>query len=171
MGRIWAGSCVAGWAALGLLATSISVSRLDVEITLDRIRVSRPRLRPALSTGNMLRPPRRTHTRHRDLWPSRNCPVFWGKRAQRTCSHIGAPRPTRSRVTMTGGRFPGSRIVASDHLPSPDEFDVPFAVWGLPGDRLWRFHAEAHLICARRKRLSIRHHFLGKGDGSERRAR
>ncbi len=31
--------------------------------------------------------------------------------------HIGAPRPTRSRVTMTGSRFPGSRVVASDHLP------------------------------------------------------
>jgi hypothetical protein len=31
--------------------------------------------------------------------------------------HIGAPRPTRSRVTMTGSRFPGSRVIASDHLP------------------------------------------------------
>jgi hypothetical protein len=30
---------------------------------------------------------------------------------------LGAPRPTRSRVTMTGSRFPGSRVVASDHLP------------------------------------------------------
>jgi hypothetical protein len=30
---------------------------------------------------------------------------------------IGAPRPTRSRVTMTGSRFPGSRVIASDHLP------------------------------------------------------
>jgi hypothetical protein len=30
---------------------------------------------------------------------------------------FGAPRPTRSRMTMTGSRFPGSRVVASDHLP------------------------------------------------------
>src|SRR5665213_89280 len=31
--------------------------------------------------------------------------------------HSGAPRPARSRVTTTGSRFPGSRVVASDHLP------------------------------------------------------
>ncbi|MEA2911334.1 MAG: hypothetical protein QOJ15_3415, partial [Bradyrhizobium sp.] len=30
---------------------------------------------------------------------------------------IEAPRLTRSRMTMTGSRFPGSRVVASDHLP------------------------------------------------------
>jgi hypothetical protein len=32
-------------------------------------------------------------------------------------SDAGTPRPTRSRMTMTGSRFPGSRVVASDHLP------------------------------------------------------
>jgi hypothetical protein len=30
---------------------------------------------------------------------------------------IGAPRPTRSRMTMTGSRFPGSRVVTFNHLP------------------------------------------------------
>ena len=31
--------------------------------------------------------------------------------------HAGAPRPTRSRVTVAGGRCPGSRIVACGRLP------------------------------------------------------
>lgn len=39
-----------------------------------------------------------------------------GRRTSYSCG-IGAPRPTRSRVTMTGSRFPGSRVIASDHLP------------------------------------------------------
>ena len=30
---------------------------------------------------------------------------------------IEAPRLMRSRMTMTGSRFPGSRVIASDHLP------------------------------------------------------
>ena len=30
---------------------------------------------------------------------------------------IGAPRPTRSRMTITGSRFPGSRVVTFNHLP------------------------------------------------------
>jgi hypothetical protein len=37
--------------------------------------------------------------------------------AHRRSRRIGTPRPTRSRVTMTGGRSPGSRVVASVHLP------------------------------------------------------
>ena len=34
-----------------------------------------------------------------------------------TGRHLGTPRPMRSRVTTTGGRFPGSRVVAFDRLP------------------------------------------------------
>src|SRR5690242_6402077 len=34
------------------------------------------------------------------------------------------PRPTRSRVTVRGGRSPGSRVAVSDHLPGKD---VPVA--------------------------------------------
>jgi hypothetical protein len=35
----------------------------------------------------------------------------------RLLQRIGAPRPTRSRMTMTGSRFPGSRVVTFNHLP------------------------------------------------------
>ena len=41
---------------------------------------------------------------------------------------IGAPRPTRSRMTMTGSRFPGSRVIASDHLPRNPK--VPSGIYG-----------------------------------------
>ena len=41
---------------------------------------------------------------------------------------IGAPRPTRSRMTMTSSRFPGSRVVASDHLPR--DFSIPSGIYG-----------------------------------------
>ena len=34
-----------------------------------------------------------------------------------TDHHLGTPRPMRSHVTTTGGRFPGSRVVAFDRLP------------------------------------------------------
>jgi hypothetical protein len=33
------------------------------------------------------------------------------------CRRIGTPRPTRSRVTIAGGRSPGSRVAVSVHLP------------------------------------------------------
>ena len=46
---------------------------------------------------------------HSALAPSGRCFSY-------SCD-IGAPRPTRSRVTMTGSRFPGLRVIASDHLP------------------------------------------------------
>jgi len=46
---------------------------------------------------------------HSALAPSGRCFSY-------SCD-IGAPRPTRSRMTMTGSRFPGSRVIASDHLP------------------------------------------------------
>src|SRR4029453_10818054 len=41
---------------------------------------------------------------------------------------IGAPRPTRSRMTMTGSRFPGSRVIASDHLPG--DLSVSSGIYG-----------------------------------------
>ena len=50
--------------------------------------------------------------RHRDLRPP--CTPHLGTPAGH---HLGTPRPMRSRVTTTGGRFPGSRVVAFDHLP------------------------------------------------------
>ena len=50
----------------------------------------------------------------RSLSPSALAPS--GRCFSYSCD-IGAPRPTRSRMTMTGSRFPGSRVIASDHLP------------------------------------------------------
>ena len=49
-----------------------------------------------------------------------------------TLGDIGAPRPTRSRVTMTGSRFPGSRVVASDHLPRDVRSPVALTVVSYP---------------------------------------
>src|SRR6476646_6728796 len=53
--------------------------------------------------------------------PSARLPAYsalapGGRHDSYSCD-IGAPRPTRSRMTMTGSRFPGSRVIASDHLP------------------------------------------------------
>ena len=50
--------------------------------------------------------------RHRELRPP--CLPLLGTPAGH---HLGTPRPMRSRVTTTDGRFPGSRVVAFDHLP------------------------------------------------------
>jgi hypothetical protein len=50
--------------------------------------------------------------RHRELRPP--CASQFGTPAGH---HLGTPRPMRSRVTTTGGRFPGSRVVAFDRLP------------------------------------------------------
>jgi len=50
--------------------------------------------------------------RHRELRPP--CSPHLGTPAGH---HLGTPRPMRSRVTTTGGRFPGSRVVTFDHLP------------------------------------------------------
>src|SRR4029079_10057883 len=46
-------------------------------------------------------------------WPSAFAP---GGRCFGYSSDIGTPRPMRSRVTMAGSRFPGSRVIAFDHL-------------------------------------------------------
>ena len=59
--------------------------------------------------------------RRRNTTPSARLPVHSalaqsGRHTSYSCD-AGAPRPTRSRMTMTGSRFPGSRVVASDHLP------------------------------------------------------
>jgi hypothetical protein len=48
--------------------------------------------------------------------PSQSALAPSGRCTSYSCG-IGAPRPTRSRTTMTGSRFPGSRVIASDHLP------------------------------------------------------
>jgi hypothetical protein len=45
---------------------------------------------------------------------------------------IGAPRPTRLRMTMAGSRFPGSRVNASDHLPRIERIPVAFMAVGYP---------------------------------------
>ena len=50
--------------------------------------------------------------RHRELRPP--CSPHLGTPAGH---HLGTPRPMRSRVTTTGGRFPGSRVVTFNHLP------------------------------------------------------
>src|SRR3954463_1459174 len=52
--------------------------------------------------------------------------------APATPHDIGAPRPTRSRMTMTGSRFPGSRVIASDHLPKDRRSPVVSMVVGYP---------------------------------------
>src|SRR4030095_16632629 len=57
---------------------------------------------------------------HSALAPSGRCTGY-------SCD-IGAPRPTRSRMTMTGSRFPGSRVIASDHLPR--DFLVSSGIYG-----------------------------------------
>jgi hypothetical protein len=46
--------------------------------------------------------------------------------------HLGTPRPMRSRVTTTDGRFPGSRVVAFGHLPRDDRSPVVFMAVGSP---------------------------------------
>ena len=58
----------------------------------------------------------------RSLSPSALAPS--GRCFSYSCD-IGAPRPTRSRMTMTGSRFPGSRVIASDHLPR----DLVYPQW------------------------------------------
>jgi hypothetical protein len=50
--------------------------------------------------------------RHRELRPP-----YTPHLGMPTGRHLGTPRPMRSRVTTTGGRFPGSRVIAFDHLP------------------------------------------------------
>jgi hypothetical protein len=75
--------------------------------------------RSILSKNNTRRLDGERPTRH-SRPPLQTAFALGGRCLGCTC-HIGAPRPTRSRVTMTGGRFPGSRVVASDHLPRDPE--------------------------------------------------
>jgi hypothetical protein len=67
--------------------------------------------------------------RRRSPYPSARLPphsaLAPGGRCFSYSCDIGAPRPTRSRTTMTGSRFPGSRVIASDHLPR----DLPDPQW------------------------------------------
>jgi hypothetical protein len=56
-----------------------------------------------------------------------------GGRCTGYSSDIRAPRPMRSRVTMAGSRFPGSRVIAFDHLPrGPSGAPVVRLVVGYP---------------------------------------
>jgi hypothetical protein len=73
------------------------------------------RCRPANPVGEHHATARR-RTPHPSLATAAICPRPW-RQMHRPYCHIGAPRPTRSRVTIAGGRFPGSRVVASGHLP------------------------------------------------------
>ena len=71
--------------------------------------------------------------RRRSNYPSARLPLHsafapGGRRTGHSCD-IGAPRPTRSRVTMTGSRFPGSRVIASDHLPR--DVSISSGIYGL----------------------------------------
>src|SRR3954468_13375420 len=58
--------------------------------------------------------------------PIRSAFAPGGRCSSYSCD-IGAPRPTRSRVTMTGSRFPGSRV--SDHRPG--DLSVSSGIYGL----------------------------------------
>ncbi len=49
-----------------------------------------------------------------------------------TGHRLGTPRPMRTRVTTTGGRFPGSRVIAFGHLPRDDRSPVAFMAVGSP---------------------------------------
>jgi hypothetical protein len=76
---------------------------------------------------------RHATARRRSTYPSARLPLHSafapsGRRTGYSCG-IGAPRPTRSRVTMTGSRFPGSRVIASDHLPR--DFSISSGIYGL----------------------------------------
>ena len=66
-----------------------------------------------------------THERAPQLLPPRAADPLGSALAYR------APRPTRSRVTMTDGRFPGSRVVTSDHFQTR-RFPVVFMAVGSP---------------------------------------
>jgi len=45
-------------------------------------------------------------------------PAFAHVAARLDCfRHVRTPRPTPTRVTVTGGRSPGSRVIAFVHLP------------------------------------------------------
>ena len=75
---------------------------------------------------------RHATARRRSTYPSARLPLHSafapsGRRTGYSCD-IGAPRPTRSRMTMTGSRFPGSRVIASDHLPR-DIVDPQWHLW------------------------------------------
>ena len=72
---------------------------------------------------------RRTHNRQRSRRSILPSPQTANVTSIR---HIGAPRPTRLRMTMTGSRFPGSRVNASDHLPRTNLIPVVFMVVGYP---------------------------------------
>ena len=58
----------------------------------------------------------------------------------------GTPRPMRTRVTTTDGRFPGSRVAAFDHLPR--DGSVPS---GIHGRRLAAYSCGGSCGIARRK--------------------
>ena len=63
--------------------------------------------------------PRKTKTQTRgERGPSpRTTTALHPSLGMPTGHHLGTPRPMRSHVTTTGGRFPGSRVVAFDRLP------------------------------------------------------
>jgi hypothetical protein len=84
--------------------------------------------RPIVSESNTRRLDGERPTRHSRL-PLQTAFALGGRCTGRIC-HIGAPRPTRSRVTIAGGRFPGSRVVASGHLPRDPK--VPSGIHGRP---------------------------------------
>jgi hypothetical protein len=50
--------------------------------------------------------------RHRDHWQLR-----LARQNTSDGRHVRTPRPTPTRVTVAGGRCPGSRVIASVHLP------------------------------------------------------
>jgi hypothetical protein len=88
--------------------------------------------RPGAKTPTFRKFDMKTMVRRRTQNPSPRSPLHLlfapGADATSYSCHIGAPRPTRSRVTMTGSRFPGSRVAASDHLPR--DVSVPSGIYG-----------------------------------------
>jgi hypothetical protein len=67
---------------------------------------------------------RRAWTRHRD----HDRPALAYAKVTPAGHRLGTPRPMRSRMTTTGGRFPGSRVVAFGHLPR--DGSVPSGMYG-----------------------------------------
>jgi hypothetical protein len=84
-------------------------------VSCKRARLEHGAKRPSRLKIDMTRETRRrTPNRQRSRRPILPSPQAANATSLR---HIGAPRPMRLRMTMTGSRFPGSRVTASDHLP------------------------------------------------------
>ena len=94
-------------------------SDADVEMRRERNAARTAARATAVDDRKHATPQRRNRNPSPRFWLLRALPSPWAATAQRPDSYVYArtPRPTRSRVTVAGGRSPGSRVAAFGHLP------------------------------------------------------